>query len=155
VKLQDILQKSAVLLDIKAADKKELLTQMAAYLASLYTLKDPAMISQQILNRETEMSTGIGFGIAIPHARVDGVERVYLIVGRSVQGIEFDAIDENPVQLIFMMVSPKNTSEEHTKVLSAISKIMSVREVREKLVAATSVDDFLAALIEGENKHAH
>jgi mannitol/fructose-specific phosphotransferase system IIA component (Ntr-type) len=155
VKIQDIIQKNAILPDLKAIDKTDLLKQMAYYLASLYTLKDPAMITQRILDREAEMTTGIGFGIAIPHARIEGIEKVYMIVGRCINGIEFAAIDENPVQILFMLISPKNTSEEHTKILSSLSKIMSVSDIRQRMIEAASVDEFLAVLTEGENKYAH
>jgi PTS system nitrogen regulatory IIA component len=153
LKIQDILQKNAILPDLKAVDKIDLLKQMAYYLTSLYTLKDPAMITQRILDRESDVTTGIGFGIAIPHARIEGIEKVYMIVGRCISGIDFSAIDENPVHILFMMISPKNTSLEHTKILSSLSKIMSVSDIRQRMFAAASVDEFLAALIEGENKY--
>jgi PTS system nitrogen regulatory IIA component len=154
VKIQDILPKNAVLPDLKATDKRELITQMAHFLTSLYNLKDPAVITERILNRESSVSTGIGFGIAIPHARVDGIERVYLIIGRCIEGVEFNAIDESPVHILFMMISPSNTSAEHTALLLAISKIMSKTEVRDKMMAAENAEQLLAVLIEGENKNA-
>lgn len=154
MKIQDLLQKTAILIDLKASDKKELLTQMAEYLSSLHNLKDAAVVVQKILERELELSTGIGYGIAIPHARLDGIERVLMVAARCAREIEFGAIDEKPVRLVFMMVSPTNTSEEHTRTLTTLSKIMADKEVREKAIAAGGPEDFLNAIIDGENRHA-
>ncbi len=127
--------------------------QMAQYLASLYDLKDKAMVVQKILDREAEMSTGIGFGIGIPHARMEGLDRVYMIAARITKGIEFDAIDEQPVHLIFMMLSPANTSSPYTQILSSLSRIMSYEEIRQSLIEADSAESFLAVIARGEDKY--
>lgn len=153
MKIQDLIQKSAVLIDLKADDKTVLLTQMAQYLASLYDLKDPENITQKIIEREATLSTGIGFGIAIPHTRLDNIDRVFLIAARCIKGVEFGAIDENPVHLIFMMVSPKNTIEEHSRILTSISKIMSNGEIRQKMMSAENVEEFIKVLTDGENRY--
>ncbi len=153
MKIQDLLEKKGILIDLKAADKTELLTSMGHFLASTYDLKNADQIVQKILERETSMSTGIGFGIAIPHARLDNIERVYMIAGRCAEGIEFDAIDDKPVNLIFIIVSPVNTSTAHTQVLSALSKIMCYEDMRKKLLHARDAEQFLDILIEGENRY--
>jgi len=127
--------------------------QMAQYMASLYDLKDKAIVVQKILDREAEMSTGIGFGIAIPHARLEGLDRVYMIAARITRGIEFDAIDEQPVHLIFMMLSPANTSTPYTQILSSLSRIMSYEEIRQSLIEADSVESFLGVIARGEDKY--
>ena len=133
MRIQDILQKNAIILNLEAVNKTELLSQMAQYLASLYDLKDKPVIVQKILDREAEMSTGIGFGIAIPHARIEGIDRVFMIASRLSKGIEFNAIDEQPVHLIFMMLSPAHTTNPYTQILSALSRIMSYEEIRQSL----------------------
>jgi fructose-specific phosphotransferase system IIA component len=153
VKIQDLLQKNCILIDLKGNDKSEILTQMATYMASLFDLEESENIVRRIVERESEMSTGIGFGIAIPHARLSGIDRPYMIAGRSVQGIPFEAIDEQLVHLIFMMVSPTNTTTEHTQILSSLSRIMSYEEMRNCLFAADTPEKFLDAIINGENKY--
>lgn len=152
-RIQDILQKNGILIDLKGPTKQELLAQMARYMASVYDLKFPETIVARILERETATSTGIGFGIAIPHARIDGLSRLYMIAGRAIDGIEFNAIDEGPVNLLFMMVSPTNTSTEHTTVLSILSRILSYEEIRKDLLGAPDIDTFLSVLVAGENKY--
>jgi len=153
VRIQDILQKNAIILNLEASDKTNLLIQMAQYLASLYDLKDKDMVVQKILDREAEMSTGIGFGIAIPHARIEGVESVFMLAARLGKGIEFNAIDEQPVHLIFMMLSPPNATSPYTQVLSSLSRIMSYEEIRKSLIETDSPESFLSVISRGEDKY--
>lgn len=153
MKIQDLLQKNAIITDLTGNSKNEILTDMAGYLASLYGLPNGEDISRRIIEREVDISTGIGFGIAIPHARIQGIDRLYLIAGRSKPGIEFNAIDEQPVHLLFMMISPQNTSSEHTQVLSKLSQIMAYEDVRTKLMQVKTAEQFLNIIIKSENKY--
>jgi mannitol/fructose-specific phosphotransferase system IIA component (Ntr-type) len=153
LKIQDLLQKNCILIDLKGTDTTEVLTLMARYMCSLFNLPEPDSIVRKILERESEMSTGIGYGIAIPHARITAIDRLYMIAARSTAGIEFNAIDEQPVHLLFMMISPASTSTEHTQILSSLSRIMSYEDMREKLMEAQTPDVFLDTLIKGENKY--
>ena len=151
--IQDILQKNAVITNIVAGDKNELITQMAKHLTSISNLSDPDSIVQKILDREADMSTGIGFGIAIPHARIQGIDRVYMVAARSVLGIEFNAIDEQPVHLIFMMLSPANASTQYMQILSALSRIMSYEEIRKSLYETSDAQEFIDIISRGESKY--
>ncbi len=153
MKIQDILQKNGIITNLDSVNKSELLAQMGKYLASLYDLKDPDLIVRKILDREAEMSTGIGYGIAIPHARIEGIDHVCMIAGRNVKGIDFNAIDEQPVHLIFMMLSPANASSQYTQLLSSLSRIMSYEEIRNSLVETEDPEEFLNVIIRGENKY--
>jgi mannitol/fructose-specific phosphotransferase system IIA component (Ntr-type) len=153
VRIQDILQKNAIIINLEATKKTELLIQMAQYLASLYDLKDKAMVVQKITEREAEMSTGIGFGIAIPHTRIEGIDRVYMVAARIIKGIEFDAIDDQPVHLIFMMISPINATSLYTQILSSLSRIMSYEEIRQSLIKADTPETFLSVISRGEDKY--
>jgi fructose-specific phosphotransferase system IIA component len=153
VKIRDLLSKSSILIDLQGTDKIEILTQMSRHLALLHGLSDQDTIIRKILDREAEMSTGIGFGIAIPHARVFHIDRHYMIAARSVQGVDFSAIDEQFVHLIFLMISPANTSSEHTQILSSLSRIMSYEDMRKKLLAADNAEEFLDLIIKGEDKY--
>lgn len=153
MRVQDILQKNSILIELASTDKQEVLTQMTRYMVSLHDIPNGDSIAQKILERESDMSTGIGYGIAIPHGRINGIDKLYMIAGRSDKGIDFNAIDEEPVHLIFMMISPANTSTDHTNILSALSRIMSYEDVRTKLLTADSADSFLDIIIKSENKY--
>lgn len=153
MKIQELLQKNCILIDLKDTDKSEVLGQMTRYMASINNLQNPDQIVQKILERETEMSTGIGYGIAIPHTRLSTINRLYMVAGRSKTGIDFNAIDEQPVHLLFMMISPTNTTTEHTQILSSLSRIMSYEDIRSKLFTAETPELFLDILTKGENKY--
>lgn len=153
MKIRDLLSKNSILLDLQGTDKNEILTQMAHYMCSMYSLSEKDLVTRKILEREAEMSTGIGFGIAIPHGRVDKIDRMHMIAAQSLSGIDFNAIDEQLVHLIFMIVSPANNSSEHTQVLSSLSRIMSYEGIRKKLIAAAKPEVFLDLLIQGEDKY--
>lgn len=153
MKIHEVLQRNGILIDFKPADKRDALVQMGQFLASLFDLKSPDMIVQRILERESEMSTGIGYGIAIPHARIDGLDRLHMIAARAPAGIDFDALDEQPVHLIFMMVSPTNTAADHTKILSSLTRVMSYEEIRTSLLEITDAGGFLETIVAGESKY--
>jgi PTS system nitrogen regulatory IIA component len=154
MKIQDLIEKKGVLVDLAATDKSQVLTEMSSFISSLYNLKEPSTIIQRVLERETDMSTGIGYGIAIPHARLETIDHVYMIAARLATPIEFAAIDDQPVDLLFMILSPKNTSAEHTQILSSLSKVMSYEHMREGLRTVKDAEAFCAMLAEGENKYA-
>jgi len=153
VKIRDLLNKDSIIIDLQARDKNDTIVQMAGFLASINNLQDNDLIFRKILEREAEMSTGIGLGIAIPHARVETVDRVYMAAARSVKGIDFTAIDGQLVHLIFMIVSPVHASSDHMQVLSSLSRIMSYEDIRKKLLTVKKQEQFLELLIKGENKY--
>ena len=90
------------------------------------------------------MSTGIGFGIAIPHASSDRVSQVVAAFGRSQNGIEFDALDNAPVKFIVLFVVPKDQFQTHLRTLAAIAKFLNDRAVRDRLATAPGAADILA-----------
>jgi mannitol/fructose-specific phosphotransferase system IIA component (Ntr-type) len=106
-----------------------------------------------MLEREVTVSTGIGFGIAIPHTRTNLVDKICMVSARCTQGIEFDSLDEQPVYLIFMLASPPDKSDDLRHLLSSLSKIMSYEDMREKLLAASDPEAFINLIINGENKY--
>lgn len=94
--------------------------------------------------REETMSTGIGFGIAIPHASSEDVPEVVAAFGRSSKGIEFDALDNAPVKFIVLFVVPKNQFQMHLRTLATIAKFLNDRAVRERLAAAKTKEEILS-----------
>ncbi len=104
--------------------------------------------------REETMSTGIGLGIAIPHASSECVGQVVAAFGRSQKGIEFDSLDNMPVQFVVLFVSPKDQAQTHLRTLAAIAKFLNDRTVREKLASATSPGEILT-IFGGEAQVKH
>jgi mannitol/fructose-specific phosphotransferase system IIA component (Ntr-type) len=104
--------------------------------------RDPILAS--LKQREETMSTGIGFGIAIPHCSSDRLEEVVAAFGRSSTGIEFDALDNAPVKFVVLFIVPKNQFQTHLRTLASIAKFLNDRTVRESLAAAKSADEILS-----------
>jgi fructose-specific phosphotransferase system IIA component len=153
IRIQDLIQKNGIVIDLQGADKFEVINSMARFLCLVNGLENVDEVARKITEREMEMSTGIGYGIAIPHARLEGIDRLYMVAARSVEGLEFDSLDEQVVNLIFMMVSPANTSAEHTQVLSTLSQIMAYEEIRRQLLQADTPEMFVEIIVSAENKY--
>ena len=105
---------------------------------------DHDVVLHALNQREETMSTGIGFGIAIPHASSDRVTEVVAAFGRSPGGIEFDSLDNAPVKFVVLFVVPRDQFQMHLRTLAAIAKLLNDRSVREALANATDAKDILA-----------
>lgn len=105
---------------------------------------DRDSILASLKQREETMSTGIGFGIAIPHCSSDRLEQVVAAFGRSSQGIEFDALDNAPVKFVVLFVVPKNQFQTHLRTLASIAKFLNDRATRDSLASAGSAEEILA-----------
>jgi mannitol/fructose-specific phosphotransferase system IIA component (Ntr-type) len=105
--------------------------------------EDQQAVVEALRAREHNMSTGIGLGIAIPHASSDRVDRVVAAFGRSRQGIEFEALDNAPVRFVVMFVVPKDQFQVHLRTLAAIAKFLNDRGVRDQLAGAESSEEIL------------
>src|SRR3954452_16948660 len=101
-------------------------------------------ILASLKQREETMSTGIGFGIAIPHCSSDKLNEVVAAFGRSTAGIEFDALDNAPVKFVVLFIVPKNQFQTHLRTLASIAKFLNDRSIRESLANAQSAEEILA-----------
>ena len=144
--LGDILGPEQILPDMKASTRWEAIDELIELLISSSKIKPEhrEAITTVVKKRETSMSTGIGFGIAIPHASSDRIEQVVACFGRSSQGIEFDALDNAPVKFVVLFVVPKNQFQTHLRTLASIAKFLNDRGTRESLASAGSAEEILA-----------
>lgn len=149
VSFADILGEHAVLADLRVTSKKHLCQEIARAAAEL-TGAAQRDIFESILERERLGSTGMGYGVAIPHASVEGLDRVRGVFARLDQPIEFDSIDERPVDLVFLLLAPAEPNADRLKVLARVSRALRRQDYREKLRAAPS-PDALRALLFGES----
>jgi mannitol/fructose-specific phosphotransferase system IIA component (Ntr-type) len=143
--LANLLSVNQIIPDLQARERWPAILELVESLVSsgLVEPADKAGILRALELREQTMSTGIGFGIAIPHASSDRVNRVVAAFGRSKHGIEFGSLDNVPVQFIVMFVVPKDQFQIHLRTLAAIAKFLNDRGVRERLTVAESPDDIL------------
>lgn len=143
--LSDLLLPDTVLSGLPATSKKALLQQLAAIAGQAYGL-DPRLTGERLLAREKLGSTGFGGGIAIPHAKIDGLERVVGVFARLAQPLEFAAVDDLPVDLAFLLLSPPDAGAEHLKALARVSRRLRDKAFAAKLRGAGSRDALYALL---------
>jgi len=137
----------AVLACVKASGKKALLAELAAKAAAFYKL-DERRLFDRLLERERLGSTGIGGGIAIPHGRMAGLEKPVGLFARLGHPVDFDSIDERPVDTVFLLLAPEGAGADHLKALARVSRLLRDRSLVEKLRATESADALYALLVE-------
>ena len=135
MELADFLTKEQVVTDLKASDRWEAIEELIDLLVDSGQIKPDhreAIISI-VKNRETSMSTGIGFGIGIPHASTDLIDNVTGAFGRSKDGVNFDALDNQPVNLVMLFLVPQGQFQKHLHTLAKIAKMLHKKEFRKSL----------------------
>ena len=152
--LASLLTAEQIIPEMKAAERWPAIVELIDLLAGLGKIKtaDRDSILASLKQREETMSTGIGFGIAIPHCSSDRLEEVVAAFGRSTTGIEFDALDNAPVKFVVLFVVPKNQFQTHLRTLASIAKFLNDRAVRESLAAAKSSEEILSIFLSGSQK---
>ena len=142
-----LLGPDAVLASVKASGKKALVAELASRAAALYRL-DERRLFDRLLERERLGSTGIGSGIAIPHGRMAGLDKPRGLFARLANPVDFDAIDDRPVDIVFRLVAPEGAGADHLKALARVSRLLRDRSLVEKLRATESAEALFALLIE-------
>jgi PTS system nitrogen regulatory IIA component len=147
MEISDILAIDAVVPDLRATSKKQVLQELAARSAQL--IGEPERrIFEILLERERLGTTGVGAGVAIPHGRLPGLKRLYGLFARLGEPVAFDAIDDEPVDLVFLLLAPEAAGADHLKALARVSRLLRDRGLCEKLRASESRDALYAILTE-------
>ncbi|MBM3482411.1 MAG: PTS IIA-like nitrogen regulatory protein PtsN [Alphaproteobacteria bacterium] len=147
MEIRDLLSQRGVIPRLRATSKKQLLQELAERAAELFGVHERT-IFDALLERERLGSTGSGKGIAIPHARLVGLERLIGVFARLESPIEFESVDGRPVDLVFMLLAPASAGADHLKALSNVSRLLRREEVVERLRGSDRADAILALLIE-------
>jgi len=121
--------------------KQEALTEMIALISSAQEVIDSEHLARAINERESIMSTGIGLGIAVPHAKITSVNRIVMAVGVSREGIDFDSLDDEPVHIIVMIAAPEGAQECYIHVLAKVATVLKHAETRERILRSESVQE--------------
>lgn len=135
-RLADLIVPAAVSVDLKASAKAEVLEELVGLLDAAGPLPDRAAALEAVLARERLGSTGCGSGVAVPHARIGGGGGAAVAVGLSRAGVDFGAVDHQPVRIFFLVLGPKDVPETTLKLLSQIARIIKQDEFRAALLAA-------------------
>lgn len=143
----ELLDRSAISLRVSAANKKKVLAVIAEIAARNFHL-DAGDVLEALSEREAAGSTGVGYGVAVPHARLEGLQRMRGIFVRLEQPVEFESVDDQPVDLLFALFAPKNAGAEHLRALARVSRVMRQSDLREQLRKARTADALHALLVQ-------
>ncbi len=154
MRLTDILQPECVKVPVVAADKRGAIFELADLLVDHTGIRDREGFKNAVWKREAIRTTGIGHGIAIPHGKTAGVDRVRLAVGRTVEPLDFEAIDKKPVSLIFLLASPDDHNGPHIQALGRISRMLFDEALRQSMLRADSGDALLEMIQQYERNAA-
>ena len=147
MEIADLLSPDAVLSHLKATSKKQVLQEMA-HKAALLTGLPERRIFETLTEREKLGSTGMGQGIAIPHGRVPGIQKMTGLFAQLDHPVDFDSMDDQPVDLVFLLLAPEGAGADHLKALARVSRLLRNQAVCEKLRAAPQAATLYALLTE-------
>ena len=146
-----LLTEENVLLGVEASDKTELIRAVVAALAT-GSEENLEQVTEAVLERETLLSTGVGYGVALPHAKTSGVDETRALFAITADPVEYDSFDGEPVRLVFLLVSPARSSRAHIQILGRISRILNDENVRAGLREAMSSRDVIQIFESAEAK---
>ncbi len=139
--LVGILDRKWIKVELDARTKREAIEELIDLLASRGAITDPEAALQAVLDRESVRSTGIGYGLALPHGKYSGVDKSVMAIGRCPVGLEFDSVDGEPVDLVVLMLSPVELIAQHIQALARISRFLSFDSFRRELREAVTSDE--------------
>jgi PTS system fructose-specific IIC component len=145
VLLQDHTAPDLIAIEVPARDKEDLLARLVDLLVQSERVRDSETLMRELLKRESVMSTGIGGGIAIPHALTNDIEHLVIVFGRTDRPLDFQALDGQPVDLVFMLVGPKSAASLYVKLLARVSRLLQSESFKERLRQATGAGEVMEA----------
>jgi nitrogen PTS system EIIA component len=152
MKIMEILVKESVILDLGVRTKREVLAEMAASLAKVEPQIEAGRLLDVLMEREALQSTGIGEGVAIPHGKLPGLQRLVASFARSRAGIDFESIDGQPTHHFFLLVVPEHSGGQYLKALARISRFFRDPAFRQNLAEGEALDDVIRAIEEEDAK---
>lgn len=153
MEIADLITPEGVVANLRSKSKKQALQELAAIAAGITGLEE-RKIFDVLLERERLGTTGVGQGIAIPHGKLAELERLHGVFARLEQPIDFEAIDERPVDLIFLLLAPEGAGADHLKALARVSRLLRDGAKCEKLRATADGETLYALLSEAPTNHA-
>lgn len=131
---------------LKGRTKERALEELVDAVATSPAIRDRAALLAAVLEREQKLSTGIGLGIAVPHARIASVQEFVVAVGRHAQGLEFGSIDERPVHIVVLIAGPQEAKGPYLELLAQLSKRLKLEEVRARVAGSATPEEVVALL---------
>lgn len=146
MKLSKFSEENLVTFQLKSVSKEDAIVELVDLVALSTMVKDRDQLLTDVLERENLVTTGVGYGVAFPHAKTSAVKGIVIAFGRSDDGIDFDAMDHKPVNLFFLIAAPEDAIGAHLNVMARLSYLMKSEANRQKLMEAGSPGDVLALM---------
>jgi len=150
MKVSELLKPEFVISELKGETKEDVINELIDLFKNDSRVEDIEKIRSAVLDREKIMSTGVGKGFAIPHGKTNAVQEIVGAFGKIKSGIDYDALDGNPVQLVFLLVGKDNLISTHIKLLSRVSRLMNKDDFRHRLVEANNSNEIIKLFNEEE-----
>lgn len=150
MQLSKLLTADRIRVPLKAAEKTDVITELIDVLAATGGLADRDAALQAVLKREAERTTGIGYGLAIPHGKSDGCKKLVMAAGKPAQPVDFQSLDQRPVTFVVLLVSPPDQTGPHIQALAKISRLMNIEEFRAAVDNAEAAGELYAAIASHE-----
>jgi len=150
VQLTELLTPERIKIPLLSPTKDEILGELVEMVGRNASVRDLPDVLRAVREREEVLSTGIGNGVAIPHGKSAGVSELALVAGVQPAGIDFEALDGQPVSLFFLLVGPESAAGQHVKALSRISRLLRRDSFRVRLIEAVTPEEFYSIIAEAE-----
>ena len=152
MRIQDIIPPEAVVDGLRAETKEGVLRELSEAVCRRLPALSPARLTAVLMDREGLGSTGIGEGVAIPHGKIPGIDRLVAVFGRSPAGVQFASLDGKPARLFFLILAPENSAGMHLKALARISRLLKDQRFRARLLAADDAEGLSQVLREADER---
>ena len=152
MKISDILKKEHIIKELDSRDKKNVLDELSSFLENEGEIINKENLLAALIGREKLGSTGIGENVAIPHAKISEIDKIITVFGRSKNGVEFESLDQKPVNFIFLVLAPENSTGQHLKALARISRLFKNPSLRESVLRTNEADQIYSILVDEDSK---
>lgn len=153
MKVTSILSEKMIIPELKGVTKLDVINELIDLLKGDARVNDLEELRRAVFEREKIMSTGVGKGFAIPHAKTNAVEDMIAVFGKTSSNIDYEALDEQPVHLVFLLVGKENYVAPHIKLLSRISRMMNKEDFRDDLLKANTAEEIYKIFFNEEEKY--
>ena len=152
MKIDEILKKESVIANLAGKNKLEVIKEMTEFLKKNNIIKDDQALFETLMEREKLGSTGIGENVAIPHGKSDELTQIITVFARSLNGVDFESLDQKPVHFVCMVIAPAHSTGQHLKALARISRLFKNQGLREGILKSEDADAIYSLLLEEDSK---
>jgi fructose-specific phosphotransferase system IIA component len=146
MKLSKLIEEDLMSFELEATGKEAVIKELVELAAKSKLVRDTELLEEEVIKREKLVTTGVGWGVAFPHAKTRAMKGIVIAFGRSSKGIPFEAMDGKPVHLFFLIAAPEDTIGAHLNVMARLSFLMKGQENRDRLIAAKNAGEVMEVL---------